>query len=386
METNTGFSVGVCRTDDELRDLRTAWEVLAERVTPLSPTQTFRFAEAAWLNMRRTSSTRLAVITVRRGEELLLVWPLFTERKRYLTEAAHLGFGAEEEYGDPLMVDDGYAAGVAALAIDAAAGLAADILLVSNVLPDSTFAIALKGYRAIKRHEVHFCYRVELRDHADFASWIATKSKSFRQGLRYDRRRLSQAGALRSGQTEGAAEASELVAWLFDIKRAWLDARGILESWIRGREAEAQFVALLSAPESGGAGERDVHGFTLRLDGRIVAGCLCLLSEQRLEYFITGYDPAFASYSPGNLLIEDCVAWAITRHVDFDFRMMPSAYKARWAGRLDRVHRYRLATSPMGSALLLKEQMISAAREAVRRALGPRGIALVKRVRRSRTA
>ena len=48
---------------------------------------------------------------------------------------------------------------------------------------------------------------------------------------------------------------------------------------------------------------------------------------------MTAYDPKYAKFSPGNLLIEECVRIAIDEKVDFDFRIIRDEYKARWADR-----------------------------------------------------
>ncbi len=73
-------------------------------------------------------------------------------------------------------------------------------------------------------------------------------------------------------------------------------------SWISDPNVIDFYNLVLGRPETG------VLGFSLDLDDRPIAGCICLVSASRMEFYVVAYDPAFfACLSLGNLLIEDLV-------------------------------------------------------------------------------
>lgn len=52
----------------------------------------------------------------------------------------------------------------------------------------------------------------------------------------------------------------------------------------------------------------------------------------RLEAVVTTYDPAWQSYSPGRILMEECLKWSFEKQIKiFDFRMNVTPNKRNWA-------------------------------------------------------
>lgn len=326
--------VEIIRRLEDLEATRRDWEALALTANSFSAAQTIDYAIAGWQVTPKAAETELAVILLWRGEKLVCVWPLYTRKIGGITVATHMGSGSNEEYAGPLIFQDEDAEKTASLALDEARKIS-DALEVYAMDPTSPMGRLLDGIGGFKYRNLLRSPTISLRDHADFAAWFSTKSKSFRQGLRYDRKRLSQLGQLEFASTVGSLDGQELVTWLFANKRAWLTERGIGESWIRDPQGEGFFSALLSrkAPRTPSVGE--VLGFALKLDGQIIAGCICLRSDKLLEFFITGFDARHGAFSPGNLMIEDCVRWACERRLDFDFRLNTDPYKLRWIDRFD---------------------------------------------------
>ena len=176
---------------------------------------------------------------------------------------------------------------------------------------------------------------------ANFGAWMGTRSKSFRTGLRYDRRRISAQGELIFREI-GQAGAGSFIDWLMAKKGRWLDDRRIKRNWLRESRTSDFYTALIGLPRSG------VVAFVLELGGKAIAGCICLRSSATLEFYITAFDPKLSAFSPGNLLIEDVATWCIARGLDFDFRLTHDPYKLRWSGVFREYEVFILGVTPVG--------------------------------------
>ena len=355
-ESSPELRVEVCSDDAAIQRARAAWRDLADRSATYSASQTPDYAIFAWEGRRRPDDVALAVVLIWRGERLVCAWPLYTSRRGGLRVATHLGAGGNEEYSGPLLDEGDQALAIAALALKAAMGLA-DVLEVYAVHPDSAIVGALKSARGW-RYENNALHApvVTLTAASDFESWVMGKSRSFRQGLRADRKRLAEQGAVRLVQARGRAEAATLVDWIFESKRGWLAARGITHSWLLEPEGRELLTRLIARPESSDQ-KPDVLGFGLKLDDKFLAAGVFFRSPSRLEFFVSGFDPDSYAFSPGNLLIEDCVRWAIPEGLDLDFRTTQDAYKLRWADRQDTRETHILACSTRGGLRILRYEL-----------------------------
>jgi CelD/BcsL family acetyltransferase involved in cellulose biosynthesis len=379
--------VEVVQDEAGLMALETPWRALERRATPFGPAQTFAWARFASQAMPKQDGLKLAVIAVWRGMELVCVWPLSTQRHgrtampshhvthvrallhRGVTVATHLGTGCNEEYSGPLLLEDegAPAAAEAAEAAIRAAKRHADVIQAHHLPPQSAMARALALDPALKFRSSMSSPVVALAGHSDWDSWAKEKSGQFRWKLRKDRKRLAKLGTLSATVIAGGAEARALVAWTFAVKRQWVTDRGLRGyNWTRDGFGEAFFSEFFARE-----GQGDALGFALKLDGQIIAACLCLRSARRLEYFVTSFDPKFSDYAPGNLVIEDCVNWALRAGIDFDFRLTQDHYKMRWADRLDRFDSTTLACSLRGVTMVWAAHGGAAVLTA-KRWLGPR--------------
>ncbi|XXX79932.1 GNAT family N-acetyltransferase [Sorangium sp. So ce134] len=150
------------------------------------------------------------------------------------------------------------------------------------------------------------------------------------------RKRLARAGALRVDVAD-AASVDELLDALFANHRArWISRGegGVLDEALRPfHRAVARELCARGA----------LRLFGLRLDGRIIASLYGLVERGGLASYITGFDPEFAWYSPGLVMLASAIEHAAregARTVDFLRGREP--YKYEW-GAVDRwTYRRRL--------------------------------------------
>lgn len=359
-----------------LEPLRAEWDDLLRRAPKSSVALGYDYALQGWTDLPKGGGATLAVVIVRREGRLVCVWPLYVRREGLTTAACHLGSGAREEYAGPLTVE-GEDPAVIRAALDAVRRLA-DRATFYSLRADSLAVEVLAQVPGFKHRWSVQSPVTSLVGIADWETWCKSASKKLRSNLRYDRKRLEALGELKFQRMSGPVDGPRCVDWIFACKRDWLRARRMGHSWMNEAQGRDFFAALAARPPAGPGQADVVQAFALSLGDRIIAACLCLGSGDRMEYFTTAFDPEFGLYSPGNLLIEDCVRLAIQGGVDFDMRITQQAYKKRWMDRTDCYDSFALGFTPAGTVAVALAKA-RADLHALRVRLAPRIKALLKR-------
>lgn len=348
------LSVIVCEDEREVRDLEPSWHGLLARVPDYSAALTFEYATMAWRVLSETPGRRLAVITVWMGSRLACVWPLFVERQGMKTVACHLGCAGHEEYSGPL-IEACEAPAVLEAAWRAAKGLA-DILKIYNIRVPGTVASVVTADRSIKSRSSTESPVVNLTGVADWETWSMGLSKKLRAELRHDRRKLAEHGNCRFVRMAGPVDGPQCMEWIFARKQEWLAYRNIRHSWLLDPQSLQFFSALAAREPSADKISEPVQALALMVDDQIVAASICFNSGDRLEFYVTAYEPAFSAISPGTLMIQDCVTWSIERGVDFDFRITQQGYKQRWASEAELYESVAIACTLAGAVPVVVDQ------------------------------
>ena len=254
-------------------------------------------------------------MTVRNEGKLCGIWPMWLLDASGRKIARHVGIGSSEEYAEPLAWDDTTMAAM----LEAARAIC-DILHATNVRPDSPLLRATKSWRAHSSRVLSPVVRCS--NAGSWDSWLASRTRSFRQGLRLQKRRLSSLEDVRFSKVE-PFEIDNFVDQLFVLKCNWLSERKAKNSWLQRPQARSFAKAAMADPQTG------LVGHAIWSGARLVAGGLCLESKVH-DYMMTAYEPAYAQHSPGHVLTGMCVARAIEQGCDFDFRITHDAYKMRW--------------------------------------------------------
>lgn len=349
----SGLRVEVDSDPAAFARLREDWRGLLSVAGAYSVALTPGYVQAAWATMAADDGPRLALITVRRGARLVGLWPLYLSRQGGVTVANHIGAGDSGEYSAPLVATDDDPAAIASAMLARALQLA-DILSVFALKADAPLAAAIRSSRKLKYSNDLPSPIVTLEGFDSLEAWLATKSGSFRQELRAGRKKLMAQGVFEFVRMSGPQDGQDLVDWLFDMKRAWAASRRIADSNILKEPAERLFGALLTRGPVREAADGDVRGYALRLDGRIISGCINFHSPGRLEFVMTAFDPEWRKFAPGHLMVEECVRLASQEGAVFDFRLTGDSYKLRWANRFDLYQTHILACTPRGAPRILR--------------------------------
>ncbi|GAA2903346.1 hypothetical protein GCM10010472_71980 [Pseudonocardia halophobica] len=321
-------AVEVVRSTAELDALESGWGELLDAVPDHSLSRTFLYNRVAWTHLAEPRGAELAVITVRRGAELLLIWPLHVERRRGHTTAAHLGNRSTQEYAAPLVRPGEHAAEALELATAHATRLA-DVLAVYHQ-PEAPLPVG--GRLGSLAFASTTSSPLAVRPADGFDAWLATRPQKLRWEMRRNRRRLQKAGTVAFRSSDGdPAFGHRAVDWIFARKREWLVRRHKTTPWISDGSGEVFFHELLDGTPAGAAVRPLVVGVTL--DDELISASVCYRSGRALEGFVMAFDESRASLGAGNVLIEECVRLAFDLGLDFDFRIDAFDYKLRWADR-----------------------------------------------------
>ena len=149
-----------------------------------------------------------------------------------------------------------------------------------------------------------------------------------RAKFRQAERRAEKAGRV-SFETATAPTVSEILEAFFQLHEArWAsrDAPGVLADPAVRRFHRA------AAPQLRSAGLLRLHA--LRLDERIVAVVYALFAKGCAYYYLSGFDPEFATISPGTLTVGHTIRQAIGEGVrEFDFLRGRERFKYSWGAR-----------------------------------------------------
>ncbi len=362
------LQVAVLRGMDAISTLESEWRQLFDGAVSPNPAQGFDFVRALHETYPDPASSELIVATCRSASGLIGLWPLLAKKKKYFVALDSAGFGAGEEYSGPLIHvgADGYA--VADALVRGLKGHG-DVLKTMTTMDNPLRLVASVG-RMAYRHPVS-SPTTRLTRWPDFEAWLASKSSSFRKGLRYDRKKLQEQGSLRLIEGGGQDQtSSSMIDWQFEEKRAFLTRTGGTSAWLiddRSRQL-LQNLFRESPPSRSG-----VELWCLLVDDQPAAGAVCLQSRTALELFMFVMNPAFAARSPGNLLLEDIAKSASSRGLDFDFRITSESYKARWADDGEPYEYMVVALTPRGIPAVAR-RWVKRQRNRLRELTAPRGV------------
>jgi len=362
------------RVWDRIEPLVIEWERLARR-TEASP-----FLWPGWISAwwRAFGAGKLEIRAVYEDGDLTGVLPLYRSRGGVLSSTtnphtAMFGFLAANEMAVQQLCDS--------LFSEKARRINLSLLSSTDVgvsLARTTAEAA--GYRVIENSMQGSPYLV-----VGDTTWEAYESglgKNLRQDLRRRRRRLEEEGQLTFDVFDGTEGLEKLLEEGFRVESSgWKEAEG---TSINALPATRRFYTEVAhwAAERGW-----LRLAFLRLDGRTIAFDYCLECHG-IHYMIkTGYDPAYARFSPGKVLRHLMIARAFSEELDvYDLGGAIEPYKQKWADAYRELQSLRMfAPTPLGfldrKAVEHGGPASERAKDLARSILGERGRHLLKRGR-----
>ncbi|WP_072391913.1 GNAT family N-acetyltransferase [Hyphomicrobium sp. CS1GBMeth3] len=303
----------------------------------------------------------LAVVTAHAEGRLIMVWPLVVERVGPLTVLEWMGEPVSQ-YGDVLMEARPDAEALLRAAFDLVTQrTGASVVNLRRVRGDSVVAPLLESIGASVTAELKAPF-LDLASAPSFAVYETRYSSNARRNRKRQRRRLAERGALELvWHTEGA-KAAALTSEAFQLKRQWMQHRGLVSPALSDPRTERFFTdAVRSVSHPAGC-----HVIGLICAGRPVALEIGVRAKGRTAIHIIAYDLEFEKMAAGALLMEDSIRRASDDGLAvFDLLAPGDGYKLDWAD--DAVVVRDWAVAPTLSGRLYLHLYLNGARPTLKR-------------------
>ncbi len=314
------LAISLVTDDTDLQSLEPAWQALWDRVPGATP-----FQSPAWLLpwWRVFGTARPMVACLRDGNRLAGLLPLYVLEEDGHRKLLPLGIGISD-YCDALLepdVPDDAVRGLLAEALDAGRSAGARVCDLVDVPAASRLRQASPpvGWHSAWRPDMP-CPVLPLPAWAADAPAVVPARQ--RRKLRMNRHRADRAGGWRLEEATRAT-APDLLDQLLRLQA---------QRWHEVDPAVRQFhrAALPNLLETG-----LLRLAALHVAGRMAALCYALSDrQQRLMFYMIGFDPALAAVSPGSLLIAAMIDEAIARECPaVHFLRGGESYKYAWGAQ-----------------------------------------------------
>ncbi|MCC6730678.1 MAG: GNAT family N-acetyltransferase [Chthonomonadales bacterium] len=330
---------------DALRTLRDEWRALVERCEGATIYQTWEWNEAWWRVFG--ARKRLRLLAAREGDALVGLAPLYVSRHlgTPLRRLAFVGTGLSD-YLD-VIAPRGVAPRVCALVLrHLAERRDHDLADLQQLRPDAAMLELGRCHREALHGAGHAilvaqepCPYVALPPTWD--EYAARLGRKMRSNIGYQERLLGRAFERVENRLAGADDLHAAMDDLFVLhQRRW---RARMLPGVLGGGSRRAFHRLV-AERFAERGWLRLH--TLRLDGRAAAALYCFAYRGRYGYYLGGFDPELARYSPGTVLTAAAIRQAIAEGCqEFDFLRGHEPYKYRWQPE-ERVNHRLLLSRP----------------------------------------
>lgn len=302
-------------TFDAFGAIEDAWRDLESRTLPAGVYAAFDWIAMSWPQSGASSAAAL----VWEGERLVLGLPL--SRTRQPDGWSHYGgLGGEMIQLADILIDRDVDA-------DAAIGQLLTGLRTAgrgSVLQLFGIPVDTPLGRVVPMREADVTGRpAQIELEGGFDSYFAGLSARSRSRHRRMLRRLG-------GEVRVATASSweDDLDWFLSTKRSWTPPSGeALRTWVTSPVART---GLLKLGRQWADDGRAVLTLVDASDGRRAAACLCFCLDTQAVFYATTYDPAFANYSPGVVLLVETARLLAERGITrLDLMQFPAAYKDR---------------------------------------------------------
>ncbi|MGI4975966.1 MAG: GNAT family N-acetyltransferase [Janthinobacterium lividum] len=163
-----------------------------------------------------------------------------------------------------------------------------------------------------------------------FEALLSGVSRGTRRYWQEARKRAGEVRVERAGRDIGVEAALDTLFALHALRWQARDEAGVL--------ADPRVQAFHREAAPGLLAEGALRLEVLRVEGRVAAAHLSLLSEGRLLHYLTGFDPALEAVRPGTLLLGHLIGEAIEEgRRELHFLRGAEGYKYAWGG-VDRMN------------------------------------------------
>lgn len=325
LAAETAETIAVARTTAEIEALERPWRALETSAARCSHAfQSYDWCRA-WIRSLASERESPYVVTVRRGSELRLVWPLMRTRVGPITVLRWLS-DPFCQYGDVIAAGSEPEVLIARAWRWIAENVGADVVRLRHVRQDAVAHGFLAG-RFRTSGETACAPFMDLTAFACESAYEARYSKEQRRRRKRIRGELEAFGPLNFSLIEDGARRDQAIEQAVAAKRAWLAERGLHSRPLASGELPAFLRDL-------GRADRNLRLVisVLSAGARDVAFEIGLRFKQRHYGFITAHDLTLTDASPARLHMDLSQRRAVSDGVSiFDLMVPGDPHKASWS-------------------------------------------------------
>jgi CelD/BcsL family acetyltransferase involved in cellulose biosynthesis len=307
------------------RDLAPGWSDLHRAGDHPTPFMSWEWASSWWDFF---GSGRLHVVAFHRNGRLAGLAPLYRSGGPWgMSTLRQIGAG-QSDYLDFLIEPNAAEKGYGDLILAVMKSSDTDLILLEQVPPNRLGILRNRGrlsgsYLQVK--ERGHCYIAELPPR--WEEYLAGLGSNERYNIgRRSRTLEKQHGVLFRRYDQPGSDLDQKMDDFFDLMVRRLTMRGRV---LAADEAVSRDFHKSIAQRFAAKGWLNLG--TLEKDGQMIAGLLSFEYGETLFYYHSGFDPDWAKYSVGMVLMAKCIEDGIGRGMrQFDFMRGRAAYKMKW--------------------------------------------------------
>jgi len=355
--TDTGFEI--VTTEAGMLALCAEWNALWARADAPYLSQSFAWCLAGWRTTGAPRGRRLQIIVRRVEGRVVLIWPMTRQRRGMGWVLRALGAESSEYASILVQAGPDAATHMAAAWSFVRTKCGADVVTVPHLREGSPLAgmMAATVTNALPAPSLAWAAGQSWDDY-----WRSL-APGFRRGLERRQRRLSEAGKVATVMATDPAEFQAGIDFALRHKIAWMARKSVGNDYLATPEYREFLQALACMPSSAGR----LALLTLQLDGRIIAAKIGAVDGTRFEGFITVHDPAYAAFSPGQVMLAACLRWCHAHGLGYDFRIGDEAYKRDWSNGTTMVTSYAAGLTTLGALMLACDKARQTLRASIHR-------------------
>ncbi len=289
--------------------------------------------------------TRLAVVTARRDGRLVMVWPLVLERRAGLRVLAWMGEPISQ-YGD-VLAEDG------PLQLEwlhqswrfINTTLKPDLARLNKTRADSVVAPLLVELGAMSTQQLEAPY-LDLASAPTFEDYAERYPSKARKNRRRLARRLEEQGVSRFIELAEGPEAAKIAGQAIEIKRVWLQEKGLVSPALNDPRTMAFFQAAAADTQR----PTKIRVAVLMCGETVAAVEIGFACRDRIAIHVMAYDLAFDKAAAGILLLEHMIETSlVSGFAVYDLMAPGDGYKKEWADGAVRVDDFAVPTTLLGT-------------------------------------
>jgi CelD/BcsL family acetyltransferase involved in cellulose biosynthesis len=340
------FEFELVGSPDRFKALKPDWDALWLRCSDSSIFLSFDCCLKIWESIAEPAGRKLLCLVGWENGRLIAVWPLVIYRKLAWTCIRPLEAN-DAEFSDILIDDTSNRrdwTNAAWQVLKAKSG--SDVMVLPYFPRESEVTGILHPH--VTRSDQYVV--IHLKSEKDWDTYYNSLSKNHRRNHTRARRRLVELGTI-DCEVIGAGDrrVPDLVLWMLVQKRIWAERTNKKGSWLYDEGFRDFLIRLVVDPEA----KPKCLIMSLTLNDTPIAVQIYAPGQSTLYALISGFDAHYQKYSPGILLREYLVKWAMHHKLDCNLGLGAEQYKKFWSrNEVLEATTYHLAVSWWGKAAL----------------------------------